>query len=478
MTTQIWLQQLMVTRQVSIKRLSLLLGYKSPTSLARILHAKANSDSIQQLAERIRLCDQIELTSREQRQLNAAVKMDLLGADQYFSNLEMEKLLKGLPANEGHIRVCNVADGSTCDLETLYRQAADIRMVLYNCHNAPIYPWLSTLLSENGASIRHIIVPAADARDAIHAINAISEVAFYPRYEGYVLKAETMAAWPSKGLAGSDALFCSYRDQNGTAWEDFITLIGENQALRRTEVAASLSFAPFFELDLQRCESIKRTFPQCKSFPDYLEFIRQFSALETDRNTYRLKPDICVDIIPTHILKAAGLGGNLPKVEGFDALIDAFEVLFSQRIHNVFTKHRVTHLVMKRAAMRNFTQSGFATDHFWGFRPYTREERIEIYETLIDHQQHNPYFHLNFLKDDSFVRDAEIGYYEGLGMLFLPTHTPYDLHDRYAEVMITQTDFCERFKNYYLQTILRNEVISPQETLAFLREQVQKLKTK
>lgn len=473
MTTQRWLESLLSSRKLSITKLAVTLGYRSPTSLKRILHNRANIASIQQLMRRLEQCASLQLTPVELRSLMEVVRMEAVGEEQYLGNREMEMLLQGTRANVGHIAVLSLADGSSMDLDALYEYATEIRITLLNTCYAPVQHWLLTLLDVKKASVRHFLAPAADAPSAIHSINALSEIAFFPQYEAYTVKLESMENMDSKGLLYSDAMLCTYRDRDGWDKEDLIVFMGKGQAILRTIAAGETSLAPFFEIDTSLCENMKRSFPECRTFPDYLEFIRQFTALELDRNTYRLKPDICIDIIPTHILKAAGLEGNLPKVDGFNELIDAFETIFITRYNNALTKRRVTHLVMKREAMRRFAQTGVATDQFWGFRPYTIPERIEIFETLLTQQQQNPYFHLNFLKDDHFVRNSEIGYYEGLGMLMLPDHTTYDLiNAQYSEVMITQTDFCERFKNYYLHTILRTEVISPQECLDFLREQI------
>lgn len=478
MTTREWLEYLLSSRKLSINRLSTMLGYKSPTSIKRILHNHMSSTSIQQLTRRLEQCASLQLTSIELQQLIEAARIELFGEEQFFGNREMEKLLQGVKANEGHVEVLSLADRSIMVLDALYEQATEIRAILLNTCNAPIQHWLSNLLDTRNASVRHFLVSATDAPSAIHNINALSDIAFFPRYEAFTIKLELMEKMQSKGLLYSDAMLCSYQDRDGLNKEDLIVFMGNGQALRRTIAAGKSSLAPFFEIDTDLCENLKRSFPECRTFPDYLEFIRQFTALELDRNTYRLKPDICIDIIPTHILKAAGLEGNLPKVDGFEQLINAFETVFTTRYNNALTKRRVTHLVMKRDAMRRFAQTGVATDQFWGFRPYTIPERIEIFETLVKQQLQNPYFHLNFLKDDHFVRNSEIGYYEGLGMLMLPDHTTYDLiNAQYSEVMITQVDFCERFKNYYLHTILRTEVIAPQECLDFLREQIRTLRT-
>lgn len=477
MTTQKWLERLLSSRKLSITRLSSMLGYKSPTSIKRILHNRANEASARQLTRRLEQCASLQLTPVELQSLMEAVRMEAVGEEQYFGNREMEKLLQGVQANEGHVAVLSLADGCSMDLDALSEHATEIRIILLNTCYAPIQHWLSSLLDGKKASVRHFLAPAADAPSAIHSINALSEIAFFPQYEAYTVKLESLEKMQSKGLLYSDAMLCSYQDRDGLNKEDLIVFIGNGQALRRTIAAGTSSLAPFFEINTDLCENMKRSFPECRTFPDYLEFIRQFTALELDRNTYRLKPDICIDIIPTHILKAAGLEGNLPKVDGFEQLINAFETVFTTRYNNALTKRRVTHLVMKRDAMRRFAQTGVATDQFWGFRPYTIPERIEIFETLLKQQLQNPYFHLNFLKDDHFVRNSEIGYYEGLGMLMLPDHTTYDLiNAQYSEVMITQVDFCERFKNYYLHTILRTEVIAPQECLDFLREQIRTLK--
>lgn len=55
-------------------------------------------------------------------------------------------------------------------------------------------------------------------------------------------------------------------------------------------------------------------------------------------------------------------------------------------------------------------------------------------------------------------------------MLILDSKTSFNLAEGHSEVLITQKRFLQLFKDYYLKQLIRDCVISYQETVCFLKE--------
>lgn len=100
--------------------------------------------------------------------------------------------------------------------------------------------------------------------------------------------------------------------------------------------------------------------------------------------------------------------------------------------------------------------------------PFTMAERSRILHTLLEHYDKNPYFHIYFLKDYQFLRDGVVAYYENLGMLIPNPETGYNLAGGHSEVLITHPEFLRLYKDFFLNNLIRQQVISHGETRQFL----------
>ena len=151
-------------------------------------------------------------------------------------------------------------------------------------------------------------------------------------------------------------------------------------------------------------------------------------------------------------------------------IVDAFRQIYRDRVRNTFQKRRVAKTIMKRGAMVRFARTGRTTDHFWGMRPFTPDERLRILRQLLDQMENNPYFYVYFLRDNDFLRDVEIAYYEGLGVLVLDSDTDYELEKSHSEVMIVHGEFMRMFKEYFERALISEQVLSRRESLDFMNE--------
>lgn len=106
-------------------------------------------------------------------------------------------------------------------------------------------------------------------------------------------------------------------------------------------------------------------------------------------------------------------------------------------------------------------------------RPYTHEERKAILSHLREQAVSNPYFWVYFLKDDNSVQQAEITFYEGIGVLFTKANTGYNLEEDHAEALITHPEMGRKFRSFFMQDLLENHVLGYHETIAALDKLIQ-----
>ena len=87
--------------------------------------------------------------------------------------------------------------------------------------------------------------------------------------------------------------------------------------------------------------------------------------------------------------------------------------------------------------------------------------------------QENPNFRMNFFKDSFKPPMTEVGLYEGAGTLMTKPQTNYDLAADHAEALVTQKEFCQRYKEFYVEYLLVRHVMSKEETLALMDELIE-----
>ena len=66
-----------------------------------------------------------------------------------------------------------------------------------------------------------------------------------------------------------------------------------------------------------------------------------------------------------------------------------------------------------------------------------------------------------------------MGLYEGVGTLMAKPYTDYNLTGEHAETIITQKEFCARYKAYFMNDLLERHVMNRRETLAVLDELIE-----
>lgn len=207
---------------------------------------------------------------------------------------------------------------------------------------------------------------------------------------------------------------------------------------------------------------------------DFVAYTENYAAQESGSMILSIKPDVHFNCVPTALLEKAVAEGfrasGLAAGTELQRLLSELRRIHDRRFDNMMHKRKPTCLVYSLPAMRQFMRTGVQTDQFFIQRAYTVEERRELIRVLIEQQQHNPYFHVHFLRDDAAVITNEITYYGEKGVMITDAFTGYDLHDDHSEVFITHPAFCRQFREFFMKKLLPDLVLSESESLATLEE--------
>ena len=462
-------------RDMTMVELTGKLGYRSKTSIVRIMNGDVSGRSLDTFVTRLRKAG--GLSEKEIEQLKEAAELLSWQAD-YYPAREMLGLLQGKVHEKGEVVLECVNpdrdDTLTKDVPTVFseafRGARDIDIMLVNSQFVPVFDKLHSLIKHQDARIAHYLMVNEDTSRTIHAMNVVFPILFMSNYACYLLNKSNMAG--HNGIQSSDFMLANWISAEGLKCESLVLFDAPNHARVYRSVHPG-TLAKLLEIPTQSYISIKHSYLNVPEIQSYVQFCKDCADIERNRRLYAIKPDICLECIPADILLAAARDGELGRNEDFVRVEEALKEIFDQRFRNVFERHKAHHTIMKRSALWKFVRTGRLSDHFWGMRPFTLQERAAIIRHLIEQVDNNPYFHIYFLKDNQFLRDMEVFCYDGKGLLLVNAYSDYDLFKGHAEVMLDHPEFQRLYKDFYLKHLIREHVISPADTRDFLRSLVE-----
>lgn len=456
------IHDILKNHRMSVSELTNRLGYQSKTSLVRIMNNQVSGRALDTFARRLNTC--LKLTQDETDRLTGIMEQ-LRWQEDYVASREMLGFLRGDRLASSDIFLEDVSDGTQCLMSQRYADAHDIRVTLINCQYVPIYQQLLNVVRSQGAQVEHYMMMRDDFARVIHSINALIPLVFEKGYSGYSCREND--AHSVLGLRAADLMLIKYRDAQDIYCEELLSFDRENHAFLRRQAEPEI-IERMFGIRREEFEPIKTVFFENAGLESYVRFCESCAELEHNRCVYKIKPDLGMDLIPADILGAAiDEGGKLTFSQTRD-FSEQFREVNRERIRNAYEKRRTSKRLMKRSAMMNFAKTGRLSDHSWSMRPFTPEERVRILELLRENMRSNPYFEVYFLKNDDFLRNEKIGYYEGMGVMIVNGKTDYSPSSNHTEVMIVHAGFMRMFKEYFDRSLTSDHVIPQDEALAFI----------
>lgn len=466
------LGKLLRDRDISASELSKRLGLRSKTTLQRILRDQSNHATASRFWQQLLHSGAMGISAAERQCMEQLLEILRVGRDAYRTHRALEMLLHDQAVEKDPIFVQGIDGVSTfADLTARYAAAHSLEITIIGMCDARIFQSLRDMLNrmplDRRPRIEHSIFRIAGASETIRNVHAIFPILFY---RNYIARMIPISADDSERCFPGEMLLCRYTDDAGVVHHHQLAMSAPTQmhAIAYPDSAAYDYWQTLIRACGRDLPPLKVSFGEEHSPDDYLAYVESIRQLELRRNLYMLKPDIPIPFVPAEILLNAvtsGDGASFLPPEQLEPLRACHEL----RYRHIFQRRKVTHIIFSQSAMLEFAKTGRQTDHFFGARPYTPQERVEILTNCLEHSVSNPYFNVHFSRNDLLIRHAEISCYEGRGTILVNAHTSYDLNGDHAEALITHDGFNQQFRRYYVNELLRHHVLPSAEGHAYLR---------
>lgn len=463
-----FIRSLQESRSLSLADLIVMLGYKSQTSLIRLMQDKANLKSLVHFCQLARESSTLALTRAEISQLEHIVEYKRLGHAEYAAVELLRQLLRDEPPMVDPM-LENIGTGTKQTLLECYRPLDELHITVLNCESAPIFTALSVLAQEKQATIQHYLCSDGSLLRTVMAVRAALPLLHEEHYFGGLSCVQRQDVLNNPhGVMLADMMLCEYT-QKGLPWYDVVIFQGKESGMRFTFPGRAEKLYPMFREIKSLAQPLRYQIPP--RHRDYVTYLRHCADMEKDRPVYRIKPDLGIEQIPVPILQRAVLEGTIPDA-AFLADFPQLVEIFTKRQENTFCKKQPQHHVFKQRAMWRFVRTGRLSDQFWVLRSFTMEERLSILENLLEQHLNNPYYKVYFLKDESFTRNDEIIFFEESALCIVKAGTNYDLSSHHSEIIITQPDFLRIYRSFFLHSVLPHSVHPDHKTQTILLQMI------
>lgn len=474
------LRQILAEKKISASELARMMTYKSRNSIFRILDGEGGHSARQAFYERLMDEDPLKLDGEEKEALAQALEISRVGMQAFFSNRAMLELISS--EHEGdeaeRIEILSEQGDESDALPGVLAGSREIHLTVLGCCSRAVFTALKKLLDEikhtAKIGITHFIYTGSD--EVIRNISAIQPLLYSECYQAYGID-EGEHSPERERMYRSNVVFAHICAADGTKYSRVVLMMDRNRffAFPRMKKGEGSMLQRILGDDIGKMQMLKKDY--CVQDADYLAYTKACLALEQNRAIYTIKLDIPISYVSADILmdclRDELAAGKIAETEELGEIAEKMAAVHRMRWENLFSKHKMTHTIFSREAMKIFAETGKQTDHFFALRPYRPEERVQILTHIRNQAAENPYFNVYFFKEEYAPPKMEIGLYEGLGTLLNKPFTHYDLQGDHAETLITQKEFCERYKEYFMQDLLIRHVISEEETLAVLDELIE-----
>lgn len=474
------LSALMRENDISVAELTRLTNYRSKTSLVRLLRDEVRFASIEDFMVRLRAAEVWEAGSREMRALEDAMEVSRLGRERYLRYREMWRLVgrREEEPKEMALEPFGTSRARTLrELAQKWRGAQEIRFLLINSGYESLFAELNRLLEDRpdlDAVIEQYLIVRDDPGSLARQMNAMKTVFHDARYLGFcsVLTQEELNGGAGYGLNG-DALIVSGRDGDGAYFCQMITVLSEERGLLY-ENEGSDDFPAFFRKSVERiCRDalpFRAQYPEQELLEGLITLSRRYLECEQDRATYCLAPNICFELIPFEILYRVMFDSVLAGADPEAAQIKELSRIQKARYANIYGKRRPTVFVFDWESMKEFSETGYTTDHVTGMRAFTRRERREILAGAAAKARGNEYLQIHILKPGIRPRGMTLTAYDALGVYLLDANTQYDVVRGHSEVFLQMPDFAQALESFFRDELIEKCCYPEEESLRMLEE--------
>lgn len=461
------LEKVMQKHQLTFSNLVTLIG-----SRADLKHVLANDDSYTKCVRVFeKLKDSHLFDASDYEQLSHSLEISRLGVERYRFQLAIGEILSG-QANQQFQPLFTDNGRSLAERLALLKSADKIEIICFNSCYHDLFSSLSPMFAdrERDISMRHYIQCDSSINIATEYVAVVLPLLFDSRYSSYYRPVSIGSKIPS---LGGNQLFIRAVIHNKIE-EIYFVFVG-NSIAYELENTSNCQLFSFISKIVQNASpqpvAIKETSPYKL---DFTSLCMTFLSHELNRATYSIGGDLCFQQTPTAIALAALCDKGFSSNEEIQQLIRRTLSIHEQRYQNHYRKKKTNYQIMTMAGCEHFLATGKMTDHFVGFRPFSPEERKEIFGNMLHAAKENTCFIPLLLLDDGQPHRYSLVCYEKLGVSIDAKDTDYDISNGYQSVFLMLPEFTEQYLAYYLKILVSEKTYSRQKSLQILEDMYQR----
>ena len=455
---------------VSTKRLAERTGYKSKTSIVRILREEGVHAGRERLLEQLRKQDLLDPAAYAS--LAQALEISRVGPARARGRMCLRRLLVGR-------REAELSPSLMQALEPL-RQARSARMLLLNGCRVELTEELRRILRQRPAHVmEHYVSVDFSSERAMEALCAILAIACVPAYACAIRE---MRPDRREELLRQDMLCFTAQDRDGVSADTLVLFPGDDSVRVHTQPS---SFGLFdflrrilIEGDFQPAVGAYATQEGPESIVEAMRFCTE---LERSCNARTVKPDVCINEVPGAALYAALRdGGVLHHFPGWTerqmrAQLEEFFYYHDQRFRSAFEGERMRGRIMSPRSLRRFVLTGRFDSPFPAIRAFTVAERVAILENFARRMQRGGGCPLCFWSDADDLT-MEIHCFENVGIIAFPAREAGGLNVNFQTSILRHPRMAALFEECFDDDLTRNCAVSPSESLLYLRSLLDELR--
>ena len=427
------------------RKMAALIGLRSPSSLRRLAAGRGDGAAAVEFEQA--MLRSFELTAPERDELRRCVMAAAGNEADVIKTREMWAYLRGEILQQGDFYLEQPGSERLLSVSGRYAGARKLHITLLNTPYSTVYPDLTRLMDERNAKIEHYMLVNDDDARTIRMAGDMQRLIAHPNYECFV-RVEEKNEQCCYGLARADLMTCVWEDEAGKLWRDMVVLTAPDRG-RLLERSGTAELMNAIGLEREKYMRVKRRHQGAGTLDDYVHMMEGYAEMERDGTIYALKPDLSAASVPPDVLRDAALVGGMMRLnDESEAAIEVLTRIFERRCANLEQKRKRTWFFVKRDAMERFARTGVLSDHFWGLRPFTPEERRRILAEQLRLMRVNSGYRLFFLRDNSGIRDIDLCCCERFGALISSGHTDYDLRKGFTEILLEHRRFMRLFEEF------------------------------
>ena len=385
-------RQYIAAHDLSFQDVADKLGYRSKTSVARILQDATGCEPRQDFYERFAAC--YALTPAQRSEMETLLRISQMDVRQQQLYLCCRQMFLRRHTQSA-VRCTDALTAGDVELSSLLRQRCRqsdrVTVLVFGyCSLAAlrqIHQTLSTL--KLTFEIRHAIYEGSDAVALAALTSQIAPFLFEPAYRLHCIPLK-------EGAAALDSLFDLHiLHADGTAEDMLLVQLSPEKLLYHLQDGAALHQTLCAMLD-SLCAVPLKTGSAAPVTPmqqaqQLIAHQQRLWEMEKDQAIYSYSKDPDLSLIPPAIFKSAaewhGVSDGVPE-----ELYGELCAVQQKRYQNLHAKKTPSQFILSRDSLKNFIWSGRLHNHPFMLRAFTPHERFDILSDVLSRMESDPFF--------------------------------------------------------------------------------------